>query len=147
MKLAAVFRPFTVAPSPSTSVNEEKNVPMTNPVVLQRTEAGVLFVLALVLYARTDAGWPLFALLVLVPDLGMLGYLAGPRIGAATYNTVHAAVLPAALALGGILSGNATITAVATIWLAHIAFDRLMGYGFKLPTAFGDTHLSRKGRA
>ena len=29
------------------------------------------------------------------------------------------------------------------IWLAHIGFDRTLGYGLKCPTAFKDTHLQR----
>lgn len=33
--------------------------------------------------------------------------------------------------------------AVSSIWVAHIGFDRLPGYGLKPPTAFKDTHLRR----
>jgi hypothetical protein len=29
----------------------------------------------------------------------------------------------------------------ALIWLAHIGFDRMLGYGLKYPTFFEDTHL------
>ncbi len=31
----------------------------------------------------------LFVVLILAPDLSMLGYLAGSRVGAAVYNVVH----------------------------------------------------------
>ncbi len=147
MKLTRTFRTLSVAPSHVASDDDARTLaPLTDPVALQRVEAGALLALAVALYARSGEGWPLFAALFLAPDLGMLGYLAGPRVGAAVYNAVHAAVLPVALAAFGLLTGNATATAAATIWLAHIAFDRLMGYGFKLPTAFGDTHLGRKGQ-
>jgi hypothetical protein len=27
------------------------------------------------------------------------------------------------------------------IWLAHSGFDRMLGFGLKYPTFFGDTHL------
>ena len=146
MKLTGIVRPLSVSPSPTVSEEARALAPLTDPVALQRSEAGALLALAVALYARSGESWPLFAALFLAPDLGMLGYLAGPRVGAATYNAVHAAVLPVALAAYGLFTGNGTATAVATIWLAHIAFDRLMGYGFKLPSAFGDTHLGRKGR-
>ena len=33
--------------------------------------------------------------------------------------------------------------AICTIWVAHIGFDRLLGYGLKYPTAFKDTHIGR----
>jgi Domain of unknown function (DUF4260) len=29
----------------------------------------------------------------------------------------------------------------AAIWIAHIAFDRLLGFGLKYPEAFKPTHL------
>lgn len=146
MKLTGIFRPLSVAPSQTVPEDAPTLTPLTDPITLQRAEAGTLFVGAVALYTRSGEGWPLFAALFLAPDLGMLGYLAGPRVGAATYNVVHAAVLPVTLAAYGLLTGNSTATAAATIWLAHIAFDRLLGYGFKLPSAFGDTHLGRKGR-
>jgi len=31
----------------------------------------------------------------------------------------------------------------AIIWLAHIGFDRMLGYGLKYVTFFKDTHLQR----
>ena len=35
---------------------------------------------------------------------------------------------------------------IAMIWLAHIGFDRALGYGLKYATGFGFTHLGRIGR-
>jgi hypothetical protein len=32
---------------------------------------------------------------------------------------------------------------IALIWAAHIAIDRVLGFGLKYPTAFKDTHLNR----
>ena len=36
--------------------------------------------------------------------------------------------------------------ALALIWLAHIGFDRLLGYGLKSTEGFGFTHLGRIGK-
>jgi hypothetical protein len=36
---------------------------------------------------------------------------------------------------------------VALIWLAHIGFDRALGYGLKYKAGFGFTHLGRIGPA
>ena len=33
------------------------------------------------------------------------------------------------------------------IWIAHVGFDRALGYGLKYASGFGDTHLGRIGRA
>lgn len=44
---------------------------------------------AIIFYAMSGVSWWLFALLILAPDLSMLGYLAGPRAGAIAYNALH----------------------------------------------------------
>jgi hypothetical protein len=49
-----------------------------------------------------------------------------------------------ALAAWALLTGRPPVA--ATIWVAHIGFDRMLGYGLKYPTAFSDTHLGRIGR-
>ena len=36
---------------------------------------------------------------------------------------------------------------IAMIWLAHIGFDRALGYGLKYAGGFGFTHLGRIGKA
>ena len=76
----------------------------------------------------------------------MLGYLAGPRIGAIAYNAFHILVWPALLLVAGLYSGEILAVQVAAIWIAHIAIDRALGYGLKLPSGFGDTHLGRIGK-
>lgn len=101
---------------------------------------------AIIFYAMSGVSWWLFALLILAPDLSMLGYLAGPRAGAIAYNALHILIVPLVLALAGRLLGNSTVTAIALIWIAHIAIDRALGYGLKLSTGFQDTHLGRIGR-
>jgi hypothetical protein len=95
------------------------------------------------LYWMGGGSWWLFALLLLAPDLSMLGYLARPRVGAILYNVFHSYPLPAALGIFGMLAGAPLAVSVALVWFAHIGMDRLMGYGLKYPTAFKDTHLQR----
>lgn len=101
---------------------------------------------AIIFYVMSGVSWWLFALLILAPDLSMLGYLAGPRAGAIAYNALHILIVPLVLALAGRLLGNSAVTAIALIWIAHIAIDRALGYGLKLSTGFQDTHLGRIGR-
>ena len=110
----------------------------------QRVEGAAVLAAALLAYAWLDASWLLFAALLLAPDLGMLGYLAGPRAGAIAYNAVHVYAGPAAAILAGV-AGVAWALPVGVIWLAHIGMDRALGYGLKLPTGFKDTHMGRLG--
>lgn len=113
--------------------------------LLLRLEGVALFLAALIGYAATDAGWLLFFLLILAPDLSMAGYWAGPRIGAAIYNAAHTTIGPLILLMAALLTGADAIH-LAAVWLAHIGIDRALGYGLKRPSGFTDTHLGRIGR-
>lgn len=97
-------------------------------------------------YWWLDASWLLFAVLILTPDLSMLGYLAGPRVGAVAYNVFHSLIGPLALFALGLAAGLLWAAPVATIWLAHIAADRMLGYGLKLASDFSQTHMGPIGR-
>lgn len=146
---------MTIMASPAsepgpTRLRETAATPLAAPTgvprLLLRLEGAAAFGAALVAYHALGASWLLFAALFLVPDLSMLGYLAGPRPGAIAYNVVHTYLGPALLALAGGLLGSAITLQVAAIWAAHIGLDRALGYGLKYRTAFADTHLGRLGR-
>jgi hypothetical protein len=116
------------------------------PLTMLRLEGAAALVGASLAYPAVDGRWGMFALLFLVPDLSMLGYLAGRRAGAACYNAAHSYLGPAALAALGMATSTHALAAVACIWAAHVGFDRLLGYGLKYGTSFGDTHLGTRGR-
>jgi len=117
------------------------------PRLLLRLEALLLGLLCVWLFHRSGASWWLFGSLILAPDLTMLGYLAGPRIGAALYNVGHTLVGPGLFAAVWLGTQNPLALAIGLIWGAHIAIDRALGYGLKYPSAFGDTHLGAIGKA
>jgi hypothetical protein len=114
---------------------------LTRPAILLRAEEAVLLALTIFAYQHLHYSWLLFVLLFLAPDLSMLGYLINTRIGAATYNFAHTLTLALALLLTSYVEQWRQITPLALIWVAHIAADRLLGYGLKYPTYFKDTHL------
>jgi hypothetical protein len=111
-----------------------------------RLEGAAAFAAAVALYGYAGFSWPLFALLILAPDLAMLAYLIGPRAGALVYNLAHTYALALPLALVGFYLGSVVASALAAIWIAHIGLDRMLGYGLKYRSGFGDTHLGRIGR-
>ncbi len=121
-------------------MSETEGVVRGMPGQLLRLEGAALLGLAVLFYARSDAGWGMFALLFLVPDVAMLGYLANPRLGAVLYNAAHVTVAPAALGVFGLAMAPGAVP-VALIWAAHIGFDRMVGYGLKYPDRFQHTHL------
>jgi len=113
---------------------------------LLRVEGLSLLAAAVALYGHLGGDWRLFALLFLVPDLSFAGYLAGPRVGAAAYNIMHAMIGPLLVGAIGIALDSAVALNLSLIWLAHIGFDRALGYGLKHAKGFGFTHLGRIGR-
>ncbi|MFA5551546.1 MAG: DUF4260 domain-containing protein [Trueperaceae bacterium] len=119
---------------------------MTKTVTLLRLEGLALLAVTVTLYAVLGGSWWLFLLLLFAPDLFMLGYLRGPKVGAATYNLGHFTLTPVIIGLVSYVLGADLGVQIAIIWLAHIGLDRLVGYGLKEPTSFQDTHLGRIGR-
>jgi Domain of unknown function (DUF4260) len=112
---------------------------------LLRVEGAVILIAALVLYADTARTWWIFAAFLLTPDLVLLAYLGGPRVGAVAYNAVHSYLGPIVLAVA--TRGDGVGYAIALIWGAHCGMDRAAGYGLKYASAFGHTHLGKVGRA
>jgi hypothetical protein len=106
-------------------------------------EGAAVLALSIVLFWRVDGNWLLFVVLLLAPDVGMLGYARGTSVGAAAYNLFHTYTSPALLALAGLVLAPPLVLSIAIVWAAHIGMDRLLGYGLKYPTAFKDTHLGR----
>ena len=95
----------------------------------EKLEALVLLAAALVLYAHVGGGWGRFALFFLAPDLSFLAWLAGPRAGAFVYDAVHNLGAPLALALAAFALPS--LLPLSLIWVAHIAADRVLGYGLR----------------
>jgi hypothetical protein len=112
-----------------------------------RLEGVAAFVVALGLYGSLNGNWWLLVPLLLLPDVSAAGYLLGARTGAAVYNLAHNwAVGLLVLGLGAVLAAL-PLQLAGAILVAHVGMDRAAGYGLKLPTSFGDTHLGRIGRA
>lgn len=117
------------------------------PRLLLRLEGALVLGLAIAAYASQGGSWGWLAALFFVPDVVMLGYLVGPRLGAALYNAGHSYLGPALLAgVALALGAPSWVMLGALVWVGHIGFDRMMGYGLKHATSFFDTHLGRVGK-
>jgi hypothetical protein len=113
--------------------------------ILLRLEGLALLASMVLVYALWGGSWWAFVLLLLLPDISLAAYLAGPGTGAIVYNAAHTTVLPAALAALGLALSQPLMVSLAIIWLAHIGMDRAVGYGLKYEAGFGFTHLGRIG--
>jgi hypothetical protein len=141
----AFSTPIALSDQPTPAVAETRFV-TGGPRLMLRLESFAVFAVALAFYAHSNFSLWAFAMLFLTPDLSMLAYLAGPRVGAPAYNLAHSGALALALIVIGFFGGLPFAAAAGLIWIAHIGFDRTLGYGLKYSTSFGDTHLGRIGR-
>jgi hypothetical protein len=114
--------------------------------LILRAEGLCVFIAATLAYSRSGAGWGTFACFFLLPDVSFLGYLAGPRFGAASYNLAHSYVGAVACLVCAYMVPAPLLLTAGIIWCAHIGLDRALGYGLKYADGFGFTHLGRIGR-
>ena len=106
-------------------------------------EGLVVFLACLYFYYRLGASWPIFALLWLVPDISMAGYLTDKKIGAIIYNLLHTYILAMAVVVWGLWQGDNFIVSLGVILASHIGLDRFLGFGLKYQSGFKDTHIQK----
>jgi Domain of unknown function (DUF4260) len=123
-----------------------------NTIIWQRVEGALVFLavlIGLIMFNAVTpvAAWWLLLLIFFAPDIGFLGYLAGPKLGAAVYNILHLYGTGLVVAVVGFVGlADSFVGVVGLLWVGHAGFDRMLGYGLKEVTAFADTHLGRIGR-
>ncbi|HRE48832.1 MAG TPA: DUF4260 family protein [Aggregatilineales bacterium] len=126
-----------MTPTPATLLR------LSAPRLLLHSEGLLLFLAAVTAYAHLRGSLLLFIALLLVPDMGMLGYLRSPVLGSFTYNLVHTFALPSFLLFGSLIGESLLGVQIALIWFAHIGMDRAVGYGLKYGREFKATHMER----
>ncbi|HEY4667232.1 MAG TPA: DUF4260 domain-containing protein [Anaerolineales bacterium] len=114
--------------------------------LMKLEELGQLL-LSILLFSQLSYAWWVYLLLLLAPDLGMIGYLFGPRVGAVTYNTTHHKGLAAVLYAIGILYAAPVLALIGVIMFGHSSLDRVLGFGLKYGDSFQHTHLGWIGRS
>ena len=109
--------------------------------MFQRVEGAALFIAATFIYFNNDFNLLAYVLLLFAFDISMMGYIVNNRVGALLYNIGHSLVLPTLLVIVYILTPNDSLLMVVCLWVAHIGLDRALGFGLKLSSGFGHTHL------
>jgi len=123
---------------------------------LLRLEELAQFLLCLSVLIFGEVNWWVYLLFVVGPDIGMLGYLISPRIGALTYNLLHhksiaLIILILSFEFGyigndGDPKANLWLFITAIILYGHASMDRIFGYGLKFGDNFHHTHLGWIGK-
>lgn len=99
------------------------------------------FILGIYLFSTLSYAWWWFLVLILLPDIGMLGYLINTKIGAITYNIFHHKGLAVLIFLVGIYFEIEVVQLIGIILFSHASLDRIFGYGLKYADHFKNTHL------
>ena len=99
------------------------------------------FALGIYLFSTLSYAWWWFLVLILLPDIGMLGYLVNTKTGALTYNVFHHKALAILIFLVGIYFEIEVMQLIGIILFSHAALDRVFGYGLKYADNFKNTHL------
>lgn len=104
-----------------------------------------MFCLGIFLFSQLNLAWYWFFILLLLPDIGMIGFLINPKIGSYTYNLLHHKAVAIAVLLLGIYFDKNILLLAGIIMFSHSSLDRILGYGLKYQDEFTNTHLGRIG--
>lgn len=108
---------------------------------LLKIEEAFLFIASLLIYPYLNISWWWFAGCILLPDIGMVGYLIGNKAGAYTYNLIHHKGVAVVVAFCGFCFSSQWLLFAGLILFAHSSMDRMLGYGLKFEKGFKFTHL------
>lgn len=125
---------------------------------LLKLEEIAQFSFCLVALIVLHAPWWVYPLLLVGPDISMLGYLINTKAGAFSYNLFHhkavglsCIILAHLIGFGdrpteGLLQEGAGWLVAGLILYGHASMDRMFGYGLKFGDSFQHTHLGWIGK-
>jgi hypothetical protein len=112
---------------------------------IQLEEAAMFSVSIYALYIL-KVDWWYYVLLLIGPDISMIGYLIGNRTGAVMYNIFHHKAIAILVMIAGLICQSWTVEVMGIVLFGHSSMDRMFGYGLKHFTGFKDTHLGKIGQ-
>ena len=110
-----------------------------------RLEEAAMFGLTIYLFSLLSFSWWWYPVLLLTPDIGMLGYVINTKAGAMLYNLFHHKAIAIIIYVTGLIMHNEMLQLAGLILFGHSSMDRLFGYGLKYQDDFKHTHLGMIG--
>lgn len=108
-----------------------------------KLEQLAIFLFSIYLYSDYKFNGWIFLVLFFTPDLSMIGYLFGNRVGAVTYNFVHHQAVALAIFILGQTLDIKAFAIYGLVMLGHSSLDRVLGFGLKTFKGFKETHLAQ----
>jgi hypothetical protein len=99
------------------------------------------FLFSIFLFSQLEFSWWMYPALILLPDLGMVGYLINNQTGAYLYNLFHHKAIALIVYVAGVLLLNELLMLAGIVLFGHASMDRMFGYGLKYEKGFKFTHL------
>nr|WP_294925420.1 DUF4260 domain-containing protein [uncultured Flavobacterium sp.] len=113
--------------------------------IIKLEELG-LFILGIYLFSLLNFEWWWFLVLILAPDLAMLGYIFGNKNGAFFYNIFHHRGIAILVYILGCYLKMELLQLIGIVLFSHSSMDRMFGYGLKFESGFNYTHLGKIGK-
>lgn len=111
-----------------------------------RLEEAAMFLLGVWAFSLLPFAWWWFLVLILAPDISMVGYSMGDKAGALLYNLFHHKGVAILVFFTGLWLHHEIVELTGIILFSHSSMDRFFGYGLKTSEGFGYTHLGRIGK-
>lgn len=108
-----------------------------------RLENALALLLLLFIYFNMGYSIWSFLILFLLPDLALLTYLIDEETGSLVYNLMHTYLLPGCLIAVAYIGQVNFLWPISLIWCAHIAMDRMLGFGLKYSGNFKQTSIQK----
>ena len=106
-----------------------------------KLEELAMFLFSLFIFSSLPFAWWWFPILILLPDISMLGYLFNSKVGAIVYNSFHHKALALVVLVSGYYLLQDGLILAGAILFGHASMDRLFGFGLKYQDGFKSTHL------
>jgi len=111
-----------------------------------RLEELAMLGLSICALAKYQADWWWYLLLVIGPDISIIGYLGGNKAGAFVYNLFHHKGVAVLIIVAGFILSIEWLLMTGIVLFGHSSMDRFFGYGLKTGQGFKYTHLGFIGR-
>lgn len=111
-----------------------------------KLEEAAMFGLSIYALSLFHVEWWAYPVLLLGPDISMIGYLVNNTVGAISYNFFHHKGIAIAVFVSGIILNDEWLQITGIILFGHSSMDRMFGYGLKLDQGFKYTHLGMIGK-
>ena len=111
-----------------------------------RLEETIMFITSILFLTLHEVPWWTYVLLLVGPDIAMLGYALNNTVGAICYNAFHHKGIALVVFIAGFYFHNEVLEIAGLVLFGHSSMDRMFGYGLKYFTGFKDTHLGAIGK-